>query len=460
MSAYSASSMRVRSIDRAAVSGRRALRVKALRRHAPRVAALRRRALSDSLMCALILTLLAMLLMIFVTKAHAAPHTTRRAGAVDSRDTGRVVPGVVIDEDGVRVRGEAARAHASDDASSDETDSDDPGTYHYDKGTISLHPIRGHGGNVRVSGPMIQVDGDESDMVRVLSDAEVPPGERIDGDVVAVLGSVVVHGEVTGSVVAVLGSVTLDSTARVGQDAVAVGGTVDAPKGSSVAGQIVSLGFLPIAWGLPALPLVLAAIFGAWLSSLFFGWLLQMLFPDRMLRAAVTVSRRTGLALVLGLVSAPLMVIACVLLLITVLGIPIALLLPVAYWLLTWAGQLVASYILGCKLMRRNITDRWSFAPMALGTLFVAAFFVMGAVFGSGAGFMRGGALFFHLLGVLLLVGLTIIGTGAFLVSRFGSQPADVFARPRPLSGGAPGTPFAGAPLSPAAPMGSVPPVA
>jgi hypothetical protein len=430
------------------------------RRHA-RVVALDRQTTVDVLAFAVLLTLLATLLFLVAAPAHAASRTVRHTA--DARDTGRVVPGVVINEDGVRIRGEASRTSSSDDQSQSESDSDESGTLKFDKGYVSTHPvqIRDHNGSVRINGPVIQVDGDESDMVRVLSDAEVPRGERVDGDVVAVLGSVVVHGEVTGSAVAVLGSVTLDSTARVGQDAVAVGGAVNSPHGATVGGQIVSLGFLPIAWGLPALPLMLAVILGGWLSSLFLGWLLHVLFPDRMLRAAVTASRRTGLALVLGLVSAPLMIIACVLLLITVLGIPIALLLPVAYWLLTWAGLLIGSYVLGCKLMRRSVADPWGFAPMALGSLFVAALFALGAVLGSGVGFMRGGAVFFYLLGLLMMFGLTIIGIGAVLASRFGSQPADVFAHPRAHPGGAtPGTPFASAPISSVSPVGSAPPVA
>src|SRR5439155_22127402 len=126
----------------------------------------------------------------------------------------------------VRIRGEASRASSSDEESGDGSDSDDSSTLKFDHGYVRTHPIqiRDHNGTVRVNGPVIQVDGDESDMVRVLSDAEVPRGQRVEGDVVAVLGSVVVHGEVTGSAVAVRGSVTLDSTARVGQDAGAVGG--------------------------------------------------------------------------------------------------------------------------------------------------------------------------------------------------------------------------------------------
>jgi hypothetical protein len=87
------------------------------------------------------------------------------------------------------------------------------------------------------------------------------------------------------------------------------------------------------------------------------------------------------------------------------------------------AGQLAATYVLGSKLTRRPLSKPWAFHPIVVGTLFIGAFFVIGAVFASGTGYVRTIALFFYLLGALLLAGLTVIGTGAFLVSRLGAHP-------------------------------------
>ncbi|MFN8589736.1 MAG: hypothetical protein U0704_18260, partial [Candidatus Eisenbacteria bacterium] len=81
------------------------------------------------------------------------------------------------------------------------------------------------------SGAILVDDG--SGVVRFLSDVEVKPGERVDGDVVALGGNAKIAGEVTGSVVAVLGSVQLENTAKVGGDAVAVLG------GFRSAGEVV-----------------------------------------------------------------------------------------------------------------------------------------------------------------------------------------------------------------------------
>src|SRR4030095_10091116 len=58
----------------------------------------------------------------------------------------------------------------------------------------------GHGG-------WIEVDDHGDALVRIFGDIHVPRGKRVTDDVVAVCGSVDVEGEVDGDVVAVLGSV-------------------------------------------------------------------------------------------------------------------------------------------------------------------------------------------------------------------------------------------------------------
>ena len=64
--------------------------------------------------------------------------------------------------------------------------------------------------------------------------------------------------------------------------------------------------------------------------------------------------------------------------------------------------------------------------PILTGALFVALFFVAGAVLATPPGFPRTAALFFSLLGLLLVFCLTTIGTGAFLLSRLGTRPQEV----------------------------------
>ena len=276
------------------------------------------------------------------------------------------------------------------------------------------------------AGPIIVRGTDGTGIVRLFSDAEVREGERVTGDVVAVFGSLKVEGEVTGSAVAVFGNLELGPAALVRGDAVAVGGGLQEAPGARVTGQTVQVGFLPLTLGLPGLPVVLAGIGFAWLISLFFGWLAAMLFPGRVARVAITSSRRTTASLALGVLSGPLMLVCMLLLMVTVVGIPIAIFLPVAYLAVVYLGQIAATYVLGCKLMRRRLGEGSITGPLLSGSLLVASIFGFGAILWDTPGVVRTAALFFLLVGVLLLIGLACIGTGAFLLSRAGSRPREL----------------------------------
>jgi hypothetical protein len=309
-----------------------------------------------------------------------------------------------------------------------------------------------HGGTrVRVvRGPVVVVDEGGTDMVRLFSDAEVPEGKRVLGDVVSVFGSVTVAGEVSGDVVSVFGSVILKPTAVVDGDAVSVGGALRQDPGARIEGQSVSLGMFPITWGLPALPVMLITVFVGWMVTVFVGWLFSLIFPERMVRVAATASRRTAASFFLGLLSMPMFLVLLVLLFVTLIGIPLGILLPLIYAVVIYLGQIAATYLLGCKLARRRLGENGLLLPLVAGSLVVAAFFVVAAVMAVSPDVARMVALFFILLGVLLIVGLSTIGTGAFLLSRAGSQPRDLVLGPA-AGGAAPAVPVPPAPASPPA---------
>jgi hypothetical protein len=272
----------------------------------------------------------------------------------------------------------------------------------------------------------IEVDDDGNAVVRVFGDVHVAAGERVRNDVVAVFGSVHIEGEVDGDVVAVFGSVRLGEGARVEGDVVSVGGGLEQAAGAFVDGETVSVGFAPVSWGIPGLPLTLVTIAMGWVAAVFTGWLFGLLFPDRFLRVAAVASKRTGAALALGLASLPGVLALEMLLFVTVIGIPLAFLLPLAYGLIAYAGHLAAAYLLGAKLTGRRPGPSGFVLPLAVGTLFVAFFFVLGAGLFAGPGVVRPFALFSVLLGCLLLLGLTAIGTGAFILSKLGAEPREV----------------------------------
>jgi hypothetical protein len=378
-----------------------------------------RRLLAWALAAETLLTLATFAIAVFglgPATAHAADKIPAKSGQVERISVGS--NGIVIQR-----AGEA-----------DTTDSDLPTHYR----------VRGKFGGTG----LFSVDDEGDAIVRVFSDIEVPAGRRVVGDVVAVFGSVDVQGQVEGDVVAVLGSVHLRPGAVVEGDAVSIGGVLDQAEGVEVHGETVSVGFIPVSWGVPALSFTLSVVIAGWVAALFVGWLFALLFPTRLLRVAATSSRRTAASLLLGLASVPLFVSAVGLLFVTVVGIPLAVLLPPAYLLLGFAGQMAATYVLGCKLTGRRLGGgNGMMMPILAGNTMVAAFFLIGALLFVLPGISRPLALFTVMLGMLIVLGLTAIGTGAFLLSRLGAEPRDLDWNPSgraapqgPITGLAPPT--------------------
>jgi len=91
------------------------------------------------------------------------------------------------------------------------------------------------------------------DRVRVFGDVVVNEGEEVTGQVVAVLGSVRINGEVGDQVVAVLGTVDLGPKAIVHGDVVTVGGRLHRASGARVDGSVteVALGDMSASINLP-----------------------------------------------------------------------------------------------------------------------------------------------------------------------------------------------------------------
>jgi hypothetical protein len=83
---------------------------------------------------------------------------------------------------------------------------------------------------------------DDDDIVRFGDDIHIRRGEDVDGDVVAVGGTVRVDGDVSGDVVAVGGRVIVGSRGRVDGDVVAVAGNLVLHDGCEVDGDAVTVG--------------------------------------------------------------------------------------------------------------------------------------------------------------------------------------------------------------------------
>lgn len=308
--------------------------------------------------------------------------------------------------------------------------------------TISREGVRieGQEGSTRVhkdgSGRVtvdVDVDGDygrtgSGEIVSFFRDVHVEPGQTVHGDVVSLFGSARIDGEVIGNVVAVMGSIQLGDSARVGGDAVAIGG-IDASSTSVVQGDMVSIPFLGLpgfsAWSL-AFAVLLFALFG-----LLFGCLAAIVSPQRITRVAETVSRRTLMSFLLGVLSLPILLVASALLCVTVVGIVMAALLMALYPLFVFVGFVAAATLLGSRLRNAALSTPPVWISAGIGMAFNFVFLLTGTLLlavGDQSGAIHAIGLGLICVGLLLHALLTTLGTGALMLSGLGGKGAPATA--------------------------------
>jgi hypothetical protein len=296
------------------------------------------------------------------------------------------------------------------------------------------------------------------DRVRILGGVSVDRDERIDGQVVAVIGSVRIDGEVSDQVVAVLGSVDLGPDAVVGGDVVSVGGRVNRRAGSQVRGGIteVALGRHGVDVDVPGVAgwMPFGFIFGPFdsvarlIGTTFHFLVLALLASIALLIARVTVERSaervaheplktTLIGIIAQLLIIPAFVLVAIVLAVTIVGIPLLLLLPFAALflaLLAVAGFSGTALTIG-RLARRRFG--WStdspFADLIAGVFVVMLPLLVGRVVGL-AGWAVSPLVFLLVaigLGVEYLVWAS--GFGAVLVNAFTRWQARRNPPPTPL---------------------------
>jgi hypothetical protein len=246
-------------------------------------------------------------------------------------------------------------------------------------------------GDVRVEGEV------EQDVNSAFGDVEIygPVG----GDVDAGFGDVYIDAPVGGDVDVGHGDVQLGSGARVGEK-VSLGNGSFYPHQEAVFGNVETAGMASsgfenegsllgafsdvIGWAVMALMLVAAAV------------LLAVAAPRPLRAATRSLEASLGRSFVLGLASLPVAIILSVLLVVTVVGGLLLFLLWPAYFALLFFGLLVASYSLGRKVVLAVGRYRSGDAmAAAVGAVIVAA------------------VLLIPVLGILVLIALTLLGTGA-----------------------------------------------
>lgn len=281
----------------------------------------------------------------------------------------------------------------------------------------------------------IDPDSDDGDKVMIGESLVIEKDQIVEGDAVSLGGSVTVYGHVLGDVVSVGGSVELGDSALVGGDAVSVGGGVRKSSTAIVGGETVQVGISgPLSgWFSKNVPghieenkpqrhvfgLVKWLVF--YLILFAFAALSLVLARDRIGFASNYLSREPLPALLLGISSPVLVLIAFVLLCITLVGIPVGLLLLLLYPAFVFLGWVVAGHRIGLAVRQER-----ELSPVQTvfgGLLVLTGLHLLRVVlkaFGMGGFFV--GLLGFA--GFMVSFVAALAGLGAIIGTRFRRGPA------------------------------------
>lgn len=317
--------------------------------------------------------------------------------------------------------------------------------------------IRNRSDNQFSVGSGLVIEEDESTRdVAVIGGPLVVLGE-VDGDVVSVGGPVEIQGRVDGDVVAVGGSIEVGPNAIIEGEVTSIGGTVDDPHGRIRGGTVqVAVGpfdFLEdIPWGKgrwepnieldpwPAFwwgggwgdvfgSIVLTILLALWITFLV---LVGRRFVGQVAQRAEQEPWKAALVgLAVQILFFPTLFVVCVVLAISLIGIPLMLiLLPVSLFLLflffsfgyagiaTWAGRLLQK--------RFDWREAGPYLAVLLGILLIQGWTLMGEMLAPVGGPIRLTAWLLILLGLLVKFAAWTTGLGAVFLQGFAPRPASV----------------------------------
>jgi hypothetical protein len=282
-----------------------------------------------------------------------------------------------------------------------------------------------------------------SDRVRIGGNVQVVAGEIIDGDVVAVGGSADVNGEVNGDVVAIGGNLDLGPEANVDGDAVVIGGVLRRNPSARVRGEIQEIGFGaggPGGWrwptgGMPGM------FFGSMTDRFFalvsttarlvvlcFLVALVLVFArgytEQVGVRAVEEPVKAGLVgLLIQLLFLPALCVTIIVMVVTIIGIPLLLLVPVAllaFILLLLIGFAAVVYDVGRLISTRfGWEARNPYLIAAAGIAVVLSPVLLSRLVGFGGPFISPFAWTLLLFGLLVEYVAWTVGLGAVALVRF-----------------------------------------
>ena len=314
--------------------------------------------------------------------------------------------------------------------------------------------------DTRVSfGSSLTIEEDETAQDVVVLGGSLDLDGEVRGDAVVIGGSAEVGGEVSGTLTVVGGSVFLGPEAKIYGDVMSFGGSVHRDSSAEIYGEITEVSLGPDFDVDDLWP-------GIWIPSWHFGLfdfglqdllvrvsktailtvlllLLVLLFPTLITAVAECAERQPWKAGMFGLGAQLFFLFAlpvlCIILMITVIGIPLALILAplatlvlVVFFFLGFAGVAMA----GGRLLQRRF-EWWDMSPyllVLLGIVLIQGWSILGEALGFLGGPIKFLAWAMLMLGFLVKYIAWTVGLGAILLHRFSPRPLAPALPPPPPS--------------------------
>jgi hypothetical protein len=274
----------------------------------------------------------------------------------------------------------------------------------------------------------------QGNIIKVGDDLHILAKEDIRGNVVVVFGDAEVSGTVDGNVVVVAGNLFLDDTAVVTGKIVSIGGGLDQDPGAEAHDVIaVDLWRGPGDYGLAGLfDRGLTAFLmrqGTFLLTVLLALLAIVVTPrDRLVNITGNLRASPGPALGLGLIGSTIGAFTALLLMavliLTVIGIPLALLVFMALLVAIVLAVGVCGVAIGqrlCGFLGQDCRNAWLAVVVGMTGLHLVSF--LGSL-AAVAGSLSALATALAILGMFIKIVAFLLGLGAIILSRLGTRPA------------------------------------
>jgi hypothetical protein len=296
--------------------------------------------------------------------------------------------------------------------------------------------------------PASRNDGREravGDRIRVFGDVSVARDEWVDGQVIAVFGSVRIDGRVSDQVVSVFGSIDLGPESRIDGDVVAVGGHVRRDAGARVNGRITDVDvfsrdrrFGAPWWGSTALfgayggtTRLFATLFRLFVLGLL-GSIVVLVVRQPVERIGDHVGREPIKMAIVGLLAqllfVPALILSVTILALSIIGIPLLVIVPfiiIAMLFILLGGFTGAAHLLGGWAAHRTGIDAdQPYVRVWLGVLLILTPLLVARFFGIVGGPFHFLAFMIAALAILLEYLVWTTGFGAALTTAFESWRA------------------------------------